>query len=142
MARKRRQKVQKLLGCKRASPGSLSEAVTVFDPERLTEIITELGQELVPLGRDPRLRDVPGLLTVVDGTLRIARTIRSAWWKCRRRPMSSGARIGEDLPGLVATASCGSPRTFAMICSTVSGLASEEELLAQSAKRAPQPPDS
>lgn len=63
------QKVQKLLGCKRASLGSLSEAATVFDPDRLKEIITELGQELVPLGRDPRLRDVPGLLTVVDGTL-------------------------------------------------------------------------
>jgi len=62
-------KVQKLLGCKRASLGSLSEAVTVFDPERLKEIIAELGQELVPLGRDPRLQDVPGLLTVVDGTL-------------------------------------------------------------------------
>ena len=63
------QKVQKLLGCKRASLGSLSEAVTVFDPDRLKEIIAELGQELVPLGRDPRLQDVPGLLTVVDGTL-------------------------------------------------------------------------
>ncbi len=63
------QKVQKLLGCKRASLGSLSEAVTVFDPERLKEIIAELGTELVPLGRDPRLQDVPGLLTVVDGTL-------------------------------------------------------------------------
>ena len=60
------QKVQKLLGCKRASLGSLSEAAMVFDPERLKEIITELRQELVPLGRDPRLRDVPGLFTVVD----------------------------------------------------------------------------
>ena len=63
------QKVQKLLGCKRASLGSLSEAVTVFDPERLKGIIAELGTELVPPGRDPRLQDVPGLLTVVDGTL-------------------------------------------------------------------------
>ena len=55
------QKVQKLLGCKRASLGSLSEAVTVFDPERLKGIIAELGTELVPLGRDPRLQDVPGV---------------------------------------------------------------------------------
>ena len=60
------QTVQKLVGCKRASLGSLSEAVSVFDPERLEEIIVELGTELVPLGRDPRLRDVPGLFTVVD----------------------------------------------------------------------------
>ena len=62
-------KVQKKLGCPRASLGSFSEAATVFDPERLKEIITELGEELTPLGRDPRLQDVQGLLTIVDGTL-------------------------------------------------------------------------
>jgi hypothetical protein len=43
---------------------------------------------------------------------------------------------------LVPTASCGSPPTDEMICSNVSGLASEEELLVHSAKRPPQPPDS
>lgn len=62
-------KVQKKLGCPRASLGSLSEAASVFDPERLKEIVAELGTELQPLGRDPRLRDVPGALTAVDGTL-------------------------------------------------------------------------
>jgi len=61
--------VQKRLGCPRASLGSLSESVAVFDPERLREIVLELGAELKPLGRDPRLKDVPGALTVVDGTL-------------------------------------------------------------------------
>lgn len=62
-------KVQKKLGCPRASLGSLSEAASVFDPERLKEIVAELGTELQPLGRDARLRDVPGALTAVDGTL-------------------------------------------------------------------------
>ncbi len=62
-------KVQKKLGCPRASLGSLSEAASVFDPERLKEIVAELGAELQPLGRDPRLRDVPGALTAVDGSL-------------------------------------------------------------------------
>jgi hypothetical protein len=62
-------KVQKKLGCPRASLGSLSEAASVFDPERLKEIVAELGTELQPLGRDPRLRDVPGALTAVDGSL-------------------------------------------------------------------------
>lgn len=62
-------KVQKRLGCSRAALGSFSEAATVFDPERLKEIIAELGAQLQPLGRDPRLRDVPGALTAVDGTL-------------------------------------------------------------------------
>jgi Transposase DDE domain len=62
-------KVQKKLGCPRAALGSLSEAASVFDPDRLREIVAELGLELQPLGRDPRLRDVPGALTAVDGTL-------------------------------------------------------------------------
>jgi Transposase DDE domain len=61
--------VQKKLGCGRAALGSLSEAASVFDPDRLKEIVAELGAELQPFGRDPRLRDVPGALTAVDGTL-------------------------------------------------------------------------
>jgi hypothetical protein len=62
-------KVQQRLGCPRAALGSLSEATTVFDPERLREIVSELGAELQPLARDARLKDVPGALTAVDGTL-------------------------------------------------------------------------
>ena len=52
-----------------ASLGSLSEAKEVFAPERLKEIIAELGQQLQPLARDPRLKDVRHTLTLVDGTL-------------------------------------------------------------------------
>lgn len=62
-------KVSKRLGSPRISLGSFSEAASVFDPERLKEIIAELGAQLQPLGRDPRLRDVPGTLTAVDGSL-------------------------------------------------------------------------
>jgi hypothetical protein len=62
-------KVQKRLGCSRAALGSLSESVAVFEPKRLQEIVLELGAELKPLGRDPRLKDVPGALAAVDGTL-------------------------------------------------------------------------
>jgi hypothetical protein len=62
-------KVQRKLGCQRASLGSLSEATDVFQPERLKEIIAELGQQLEPLARDPRLKDVRHTLTLVDGTL-------------------------------------------------------------------------
>src|SRR5271170_5156703 len=36
-------KVQKLLGCPRASLGSLSEAVQVFEPERLREILGQIA---------------------------------------------------------------------------------------------------
>lgn len=63
------EKVRKRLGSPRISLGSFSEAASIFDPDRLKEIIAELGAQLQPLGRDPRLRDVPGTLTAVDGSL-------------------------------------------------------------------------
>mgnify|MGYP003575141879 CR=1 FL=1 len=79
-------KVQKKLGCSRAALGSLSEATTVFDPQRLQEVIAELGQRLQPLGRDPRLRDVPGALTAVDGSLLSAlpKLMQASWLKGQR----------------------------------------------------------
>jgi Transposase DDE domain len=61
--------VQKKLGCPRTSLGSLSEAAGVFDPERLKEIIAELGGQLEPLGRDARLKDIRHTVTLVDATL-------------------------------------------------------------------------
>lgn len=82
-------KVQKRLGCPRASLGSLSEAATVFDPERLKEIVTELGAELQPLSRDPRLRNVPGAITAVDGTL-LAALPKLMAASCRKRSTGSG----------------------------------------------------
>ena len=42
-------KVQRKLRCPRASLGSLSEATSVFEAERLKEIISELGDQLQPL---------------------------------------------------------------------------------------------
>ena len=62
-------KVQRKLGCLRASLGSLSEATEVFEPERLKEVIAELGEQLQSIARDPRLKDVQYTLTLVDGTL-------------------------------------------------------------------------
>jgi len=61
--------VQKKLGCSRASLGSLSEAATVFDPERLKEIIGELAGQLEPLAQDKRLKDIDLAITLVDGSL-------------------------------------------------------------------------
>ena len=76
-------KVQRKLGCPRASLGSLSEAATVFDADRLKEIIAELGAELKPLGRDPRLKDIDQTLTLVDGTLIAAlpKLMQASWLK-------------------------------------------------------------
>jgi hypothetical protein len=62
-------KVQRILGCERASLGSLSEASRVFNPELLKGVIEELGEQLEPVGRDARLDSVQHTLTLVDGTL-------------------------------------------------------------------------
>jgi hypothetical protein len=62
-------KVQQKLGCQRASLASLSEATDVFEPERLKEIIAELGSQLQPIANDSRLKDLQDTLTLVDGTL-------------------------------------------------------------------------
>jgi DDE family transposase len=75
------EKVQKLLGCKRVSRGSLSEASGVFDPALLQQVIGELVHRVVPLadGRDlEALRD----LAAVDGSL-LPALPKMAWalWK-------------------------------------------------------------
>jgi len=76
-------KVQKRLGCPRSALGSLSEAATVFEPERLQAILAELGAELQPLGRDARLKDVQQTLPLVDGTLIAAlpKLMEASWQK-------------------------------------------------------------
>jgi hypothetical protein len=62
-------KVQKKLGVPRASLGSLSEASSVFDSQRMLEIIGQLGEQLEPVAQHDKLKDLPGILTAVDGTL-------------------------------------------------------------------------
>lgn len=80
-------KVQRKLGCPRASLGSLSEATDVFDPERLREILAELLPQLSPLPSDPRLAEVRQLLTLVDGTLlKALPQITQAALRARSRP--------------------------------------------------------
>lgn len=64
-----RRKVQKKLGCARASLGSLSESVDVFDSNRLKPIIESLGEKLAPIAADKRLKDIQQTLTLVDGSI-------------------------------------------------------------------------
>ena len=85
------QKVQRLLGCSRASLGSLSEAASVFDADRLKEIIEELGGQLQPLTREPRLHGISQTLTLVDATLVSALP----------RIMHASCRKGQDQSGMV-----------------------------------------
>ena len=61
--------VRKKLGCPRFSIGSFSEAMRVFDPALLKEIVEELSRNAPQVGYDARLEGVPHQLTAVDGTL-------------------------------------------------------------------------
>lgn len=70
-------KVQKLLGVKRASLGSLSEASNVFDAAPLAEIVRELAGRALPLERGPAAEALRGL-TAVDGSL-LPALPRMAW---------------------------------------------------------------
>lgn len=62
-------KVQRILGCARASLGSLSESARIFDSELMQDIVRELGEQLQPISRHAKLDDLAGALTAVDGTL-------------------------------------------------------------------------
>ena len=63
------EKVQQRLKVPRFALGSFSEAVRVFDPDRLIEIIRELAVEAKPVVKDARLKNLAQALTAVDGTL-------------------------------------------------------------------------
>ena len=62
-------KVRKKLGVSPTSLGSFSEAAGVFDPELLQGVVQKLGAKLTPLKHDARLDQVPGIITLVDGTV-------------------------------------------------------------------------
>lgn len=87
-------KVQRQLGCPRASLGSLSEAVAIFDPTRLQGIIGELLDELPPISA-PGQRPIPQVLTAVDGS--IVRTLASlataAYFKDKKGQTHCGWRF-------------------------------------------------
>ena len=62
-------KVQRLLGCPRASLGSLSEASRVFDADLLRGVIGELVEKLPPIRSNTALDEIRGIITLVDGSL-------------------------------------------------------------------------
>ena len=85
-------KVQRLLGCPRASLGSLSDASRVFDSDLLPGIIGELANQLSPINPNPAFDDVKGVITLVDGSfLRALPGITDAMW--RRKSRHTGFRL-------------------------------------------------
>lgn len=66
----RLKQVKKKLACREAALGSLSEALRVFDPELLVEVIQDLlGQLPQATQADPQLKSLAHVPTAVDGTL-------------------------------------------------------------------------
>jgi hypothetical protein len=61
-------KIQKNLGCSRASLGSLSEASRVFDSELLRALIPKLAEKLLPTAHGTDAKALQGLIAV-DGSL-------------------------------------------------------------------------
>lgn len=84
------EKVQKLLGIKRVSMGSLSESGSVFDPKPVEAIIRELAAQAAPLakGRDAEL--LRGL-TAVDGS--VFSMISRAFWALWQDKQHRGAKL-------------------------------------------------
>lgn len=72
--------VRKKLGLKRASLGSLSESVSVFDPQPLKEIANQLASQ-VPTGVGADFSQINHTLTAVDGSVfdAVARVAELAW---------------------------------------------------------------
>ena len=87
-------KVQRKLGCPRASLGSLSEAATVFDSKLMQEVIQNLSEKLQPISSHSKLDDLSGILTAVDGTL-IPALSKMTWalWKTDRQAVKAHAQF-------------------------------------------------
>ena len=87
-------KVQRKLGCSRASLGSLSEATDVFEPDRLLEIISELAEKVKPI-RNVGRGHIDHILTAVDGS--VAKTLstitEAAYLKNRSGASKSAWRL-------------------------------------------------
>ena len=82
-------KVRKRLGITRASLGSLSESVALFDPARLKEIALELGHKVQPI-KGSRFDAVGQKITAVDGTVieTLQRVAKLSW-----TPKSDGKHL-------------------------------------------------
>ena len=89
-------KVQRKLGCPRASLGSLSEAATVFDSALMQEIVTGMADQLKPISSHAKLDDLAGILTAVGGTL-INALSKMTWALWKKEQMAIKAHTQFDI---------------------------------------------
>lgn len=108
------EKVQKLLGVRRVSLGSLSEAGSVFDPQPVEELIRELAARAVPLSRGQDAQILKGL-TAVDGSVfpLVSKAAWALWQDERHRGVKLHLHLGvfEGAPraASVTPAACSEP---------------------------------
>jgi len=99
-------KVQKRLGVGRASLGSLSESVAIFDPEPLARIAKELSDK-IPTKTPQNLENVTKKITAVDGSVFkvLAQIGRLAWLPQGGGKASCGYRLHAQFEVLKGTPS-------------------------------------
>lgn len=99
-------KVQKRLGVGRASLGSLSESVAIFDPEPLARIAKELSDK-IPTKTPQNLENVTKKITAVDGSVFkvLAQIGRLAWLPQEGGKASCGYRLHAQFEVLKGTPS-------------------------------------
>jgi hypothetical protein len=108
------EKVQKVLGVRRVSMGSLSEAGSVFDPTPVQEIIRELTSRALPLLKGREAEALHGL-TAVDGSIfpAVMRTAWALWQDDEHRAIKLHLHFGvfEGVPrqATVTPAACSEP---------------------------------
>jgi len=90
------QKVQRKLGCSRASLGSLSEAATVFDSALMEEVVQHLACQLKPISHNVKLDEITAIVTAVDGTL-INALSKMTWALWKKDQMAIKAHTQFDI---------------------------------------------
>ncbi len=86
--------IQKKFGVSRASLGSLSESVTIFDPEPLKQIAATLATQ-IPNGDPSRFDQIGHQLTAVDGSVfkTAVRVASLSWLPSKGNGTSGGRRV-------------------------------------------------
>jgi hypothetical protein len=85
------EKIQKRLGIKQTSLGSLSEASDVFDAELLKPLLQELAGQALPREKDPELKQIQQLIRAVDGTL--LRALPKMLWALWQNDQNRAAKL-------------------------------------------------
>jgi hypothetical protein len=87
------QTIQDFVGVKRTSLGAMSDsAAKIFDPAYLEPILLEAGRQVRRMGQDPRLENLPGVPTAVDGSF-LRCLPKMVWATFRQESDNRGVRL-------------------------------------------------